>query len=279
MSEIGDRPRSYEFGGFFNPSTREISIVRGFENDTYGPFTGVGVNFKPELISRDEQGRVSGLFWHTHPWNQVASTLGGKREVDKNRCLPGDRDNTILMAMSRIEQEEGHGGTPLVSIIGSKGYISITTASGLAWNREQFLSAQIPTETVEALEKSLGIVPPIWIRNLASPGKEDELFGEVKGYYQKKLAFDGSFSSEIDVFLDGLEQNSLLNAAWASRRYSSARLSLRAEMLHSLPDFSFRWLESRGLTTEQVQLVKTQIGIQTQVYTVNEAGQKTVALS
>ena len=81
------------------------------------------------------------IVFHTHPWQEEKSPIKFFN-IPENSCRPieGDIDNVIALRMT--EEEDGFERT-IVSIIGSRGHISVTEASGVQIDESALKSAGV----------------------------------------------------------------------------------------------------------------------------------------
>src|SRR5690606_14100448 len=151
-------------------------------------------------------------------------------------CQPSEGDHSTLLALWLVDFQEGHA-RPLRSTIAAEGYVSTTTLSGIQLDEDRLRDLSISDKQLREVKGLLALGPPIWIRNLAEQGQEDELQQKVDEYYTKKLQQDGSFSKDIDNFIT--EVTPLLRTNTPPHRPKSPQ-ALKEAMLSHHPQYFAR---------------------------------------
>ena len=160
------------------------------------------------------------------------------------------------------EEEDGFERT-IVSIIGSRGHISVTEASGVQIDESALKSAGVSDVQIQKIKSHLALVPPIWIRNYAKDGQsEQELVKAVEDFYLKKRT---DKSTPYSQKIKDLKQKLTPYA----REGSSDKLTeaLSGEF-PKYPQDGF--LQNLGLQKQQIELVQQMSGVKISLYQIED---------
>lgn len=259
IAELGKPARAYEFGGVYNPRTRSIKIVRGYAPGERGGFSPAGTSFIKPRINPDGK-TTDDIFFHTHPWQEKSPI--GFFNIPKNSCRPieGDIDNVTALRM--IEEEDGFERTA-VSIIGSRGYISVTEASGIRLDESALESAGVSEAQIQKIKGHLALVPPVWTKNFAKDGQsEQELVKLVEDFYLKRKTDKSTLHSQK---IKDLRQKLIPYVREGSLDKLIEALSGE---FPKYPQGGF--LQNLGLEKQQIELVQQMAGVKISLYQVED---------
>lgn len=266
ISELGKPARSYEFGGVYNPKTRSIKIVKGYAPGERGGFSPAGTSFIKPRINPDGK-TIDDIFFHTHPWQEKNPISFFNIPVNSCRPIEGDIDN--VMALRMIEEEDGFERT-VVSIIGSRGYISVTEANGIQLDESALESAGVSAVQLQKIKIHLALVPPVWTKNYAKDGQSEQgLVKLVEDFYMKRRTDKSALHSQ--------KIKDLRQKLTPYVREGSLDKLIEA-FSGEFPKYTqSAFLRNMGLTDQQIKLVQQMTGVKISLFQVEDiVGLKTV---
>lgn len=259
IAELGRPARAYEFGGVYNPKTRSIKIVRGYASGERGGFSPAGTSFVKSRINSDGK-TIDDIFFHTHPWQEKDPI--SFFNIPENSCRPIKTDINNVMALRKTEEEYGFERT-VVSIIGSRGYISITETNGIQLDEAALIKAGVLGNQLQEIMGHLALVPPIWTKNFAKDGQsEQELVKLVEDFYLKKRTDKSTLHSQK---IKDLRQKL---TPYVQEGSLDKLIETLSDEFPKYPQRAF--LRDLGLTDQQIKLVQQMTGVKISLYQVEE---------
>ena len=260
IAELGKPARAYEFGGVYNPKTRSIRIVRGYAPGERGGFSSAGTSFIKPRINPDGK-TTDDIFFHTHPWQEKSPI--SFFNIPENSCRPIEGDIDNVMALRMIEEEDGFERT-VVSIIGSRGYISVTESSGIQLYESSLKSVGVSEIQLQKIKGHLALVPPVWTKNYAKDGQsEQELVKLVEDFYIKRRADKNTLHSQ--------KTRDLRKKLTPHVREGSLDKLIEA-LSGEFPKYTqSAFLRNLGLTDQQIKLVQQMTGVKISLYQVEDS--------
>ncbi len=259
IAELGSPARDYEFGGVYNPNTRSMKIIRGHALGERGGFSPAGTSFLKPRLNPDGK-TTDDIFFHTHPWQEKNPI--SFFNIPKNSCRPIEGDIDNVMALRMIEEEDGFERT-VISIIGSRGFISVTEASGIRLDESVLDTAGLTKAQLLKIKGRLALVPPVWIKNYAkNEQSEQELVRLVGNFYRERKANRNTLYSQK---IRDLKQE--LTPYVQEGSLDKLVQSLSGEF-PKYPQDAF--LKNQELTDKQIKLVQQMTGVKISLYQVEE---------
>jgi len=262
IAELGRSARPYEFGGVCNPNTGSTIVIKGYAVGEKAAFSNATTSFVKSRSNPD--GSTDDIFFHTHPWSED-EPLRELRQPDSS-CRPSDSDINNTMALRTIEEEAGFERT-VVLIIGSRGFISVTEASGVKFNESSLTQAGLTDSQILEIKRYLALSPPVWLKNYAKdPASEADLIRIVNEYYLRRTTDkSASFSTKKQELQEQIRPY-VKNDSY--RRDDLQRLvdSLTSHF-PKYPGGGF--LTNIGLSPEQSAMVKHMTGVTITVFKVD----------
>jgi hypothetical protein len=260
IARLGQSQRAYEFGGIYNPKTRSMKVLRGFApGEKHGFGFATSTSFMEPRLNVDGK-TTDDIFFHTHPWNE--ENVISYYKIPENSCKPSDTDTNNTMALRLIEEEDGFERT-VVSIIGSRGYISITEASGIHLNETLLREFGVTDDQLLQIKRDWALEPPVWTKNFARDSQSEQLLVDlVKDFYHDRQT-DRTIS--YSTKLKKLKEKIL--------PYVSIGMSDRLidDLARELPKYPEKHhLYNQGLTDSQAALVQQMSGVKISVYKVED---------
>lgn len=260
ITNLGIPQRDNEFGGLFNPSTRSMIILR--ESSPGAGDFDTSVAFLTPRLNADGK-TTDDIFFHTHPWNNNSAI--SYYQEPKNSCRPSDQDTSNAMALQLIEEEDGFKRT-VISIVSSRGFISVTEARGIRLDEASLKDLGVTNNQVLEIKRVLSFSPPEWIKNYA----EDEEAGahlveEVENYYHSRRTDPGS---------SNLEKLQLLTGKIRPLVKDERQLNKLVGQIGShFPKYpKIYQLEQLGLTNEQALGIEQMLGISISMFQLTQDG-------
>lgn len=255
ISELGRPDRDFEFSGVCDPKTGSVVIVRG-----YSPTNRLFDRMHVDSVSprRDKEGMTDDVFFHTHPHSSSGPIHSRMKPEDFCAASSGDVDS--LMALREIEEENGLK-RPIVSIVGSNGFISVLETSGIDFNEELLAQSGIDEGQLLKIKQELAIEPPVWTKNMAkNEDSESGLVAAVTDFYHKKSAdMSTSYSQKI-------KELRISVAPYVEPKRLEKFID---DMKMQLPKYPSKpYLNNIGLDDRQVALVHQMTGIKQSIYKV-----------
>ncbi len=184
--------------------TRSIVIVRGYSPGERSPYSPASTSFVKPRLNPDGK-TTDDIFFHTHPW-QEKNTVGFFN-TPKNSCKPIGGDIDTVMAVKMIESQDGFDRT-VTSIIGSRGYISITEASGIRLEESVLLDHGVSPLQLLQIKERLALTPPVWVKNYAKDETSQTKLVEIVETFYQKQKVSQNIAQEIKPFVreNGLDK-------------------------------------------------------------------------
>lgn len=259
IAQLGRPSRTFEFGGLYNPKTRSTKIIRGYAAMEQGGFSPPATNFlRPRL---NEDGKTTDdIFFHTHPWHE--KNMISYYNIPVNSCKPSDSDTNNAMALRMIEEEDGFERT-VISIIGSRGYVSITESSGIHLDDAVLKDSGISDNQLLEIKRFLALEPPVWTENFAKdPQSESQLLTLVQDFYREK---------QTDRTVLHAEKLRKLKEAVAPFVNADNLDGLISSLAGELPKYPGKqYLRNLGLEATQIERVQSMTGVRRSIYQVEE---------
>lgn len=268
IAELGRPAREYEFGGIYNPKTRSMIVSRGYAQGERGGFSNPAARFVPPRLNNDSK-TSDDLFFHTHPWETKA--MIGYYNIPQNCCEPSDSDVNNIMAVRQIEENDGFK-RKIESIIGSRGYISVTEVSGIDLNADTLLQAGISGDAVQKIKIKLGLAPEIYFKNFAKDQvSESELISILETFYTENIS---NKETPLRQRIEELKAKVSEYIKQDQDRYGKDSFSRLTESISQHIEYpknlETTFLKGLGLNDEQANLVQKMSGVKISVYRVKE---------
>ncbi len=269
ISELGKPARDYEFGGIYNPKTRSMILARGYASGDRGGFSNPSARFIPPRPNSD--GKTSDdLFFHTHPWEKNSTV--GYFNIPQNCCKPSDSDVKNIMAVRQIEENDGFKRN-VESIIGSRGYISITEVSGIDLNTDKLLKAGIAEKDIQKIKIKLSLAPELYFKNFAkNEVSATKLISALNDFYTENISSkDIPLSQRIESFRLKVSEYTRKDKDRFGEDGSSKLGKAIFEHIQFPQSLGRVFLEDNlNLTNRQMKLVQEMSGVKISVYKVKE---------
>lgn len=259
IGELGRPARKYEFGGLYNPKTRVIKVQRG-----YAPGE-IDLNAHADFIAPrlDNDGEIHDVMFHTHPWS-ANSPISYYTEDPINSCRPSEGDRSTLLSERAAEEDDFGIERPVKAIVSSRGYLCEMIASGLNFNEDKCVAAEMELGQIQEIKQLMGLAPLVWIGNLA---KDDftrkHLLDELERFYTEKADRSKTFSDKVRQVV-AIVQDDV--------RDKKALDMLIEGIVGHFPKYPSKiYLRNKGFTPLQIESALSMFGYSEEIFQVMES--------
>lgn len=261
IAELGRPARDHEIGGLIDPTSRSTLLFGGFASDFSGGIERpANIQFEPP---REKSGGiVEDIMFHTHPWNPNPSSPVERKKSLRSYCSPSPGDINSLLSWKILEEEDGIV-RPVISVVSSRGFITIMEAVGQRYDEELLRQGGFSLEQIQHVKELLALAPHKWIRNLVQgESQKDELFRLAEEFYQNKK----KRSMPIRDLVEGLK-GSAQNLVRGGKELEK----LIQDVTRHFPEYhTITYLTNVGFTPHQIPIIQNMYGYQESLYQVTE---------